>query len=45
MEFVLLFALAVTMLALFDIAAVRWGVDSTAVSTDPRKPAVPTGLS
>ncbi len=45
MEFVTLLAIVGTVLAAFAIAAVRWGVDSTAVSTDPRQPSIPTGIS
>jgi len=45
MEFLVFFALVATVLALFDFAAVRWGVDSTVDSTDPRRPAIPTGIS
>jgi hypothetical protein len=32
-------------LALFDLAALRWGVDSRPGSTDPRGPDEPVGLT
>jgi hypothetical protein len=31
-------------LALLDVAALRWGVDSRDASTDPRAPRDPVGL-
>jgi nitrogen fixation-related uncharacterized protein len=43
MELVVLL-LPVVILALLDIAALRWGVDSRPGSTDPRRPDEPVGL-
>jgi hypothetical protein len=44
MELVVLL-LPVVILALLDVAALRWGVDSREGSTDPRRANEPVGLS
>ena len=44
MELVVLL-LPIVILALLDIAALRWGVDSRPGSSDPRRPNDPVGLS
>jgi hypothetical protein len=33
-----------TLLAVFGLAAVTWGVDSTEESADPRRPFYPVGI-
>ena len=38
------FMVIMSILTLFGLASVAWGVDSTEESTDPRRPAYPVGL-
>ena len=38
------FLLPVAALAIFGLAAIRWGVDSRDGSSDPRRPHRPTGI-
>ena len=39
------FAIIIAALAVFDVLAVRFGVDSRIDSTDPRRSAYPTGIN
>lgn len=41
---ILIFLLPLAILALLDVAALRWGVDSRGETSDPRGPVTPIGL-
>ena len=39
---ILILVTVVAIVALFDLAALRWGVDTSDVTSDPRQPARPS---
>jgi len=39
---ILILVTVVAIVALFGLAALRWGVDTSAVTSDPREPAQPS---